>query len=161
MDDVRHQQYQDIERLQQYKGHDPSAMGGPQSFSSPAAVRPVARPPIRINNPPADGSRKKRARNFAVIPTGEATAIEGVEERKAEDIFIEARSPLPLGETPTQPGPSAHLKGAAALKKYSIPAEGAREGGPDYIPCKWAPELLLEDIPWNQLPLVNLAIAKT
>ena len=40
------------------------------------------------------------------------------------------------------------------MRKYSILAEGAREGGPDYIPCDWAPGLLIQDIPWNQLPLV-------
>ena len=32
--------------------------------------------------------------------------------------------------------------------------EGARQRGPDYFPCDWAPGLLIQNIPWSQLPLV-------
>ena len=32
--------------------------------------------------------------------------------------------------------------------------DGAREGGPDYVPCEWTSDLLLQDIPWSHLPLV-------
>jgi hypothetical protein len=134
--------------------HHPAAVGTPES-------QLVTRSP--------EGNRKKRARNFAVLnPTGEAMTaegaeipvvreereVEGAEERKGEFTPVEARSPPSGGETRHQSAPHPNFSGLEAMRKYSILAEGAREGGPDYIPCDWTPGLLIQDIPWNQLPLV-------
>ena len=41
-----------------------------------------------------------------------------------------------------------------ALHQYSILLDGARVDGPDYIPCEWTADLLLQDIPWGHLPLI-------
>ena len=79
--------------------------------------------------------------------------VEGAEESKGElpEQDEDGLSP----ETP-QPSPSAfpwHFSVQQALRQYNILAEGAREGGPDYTPCEWEPSMLLQDIPWRQLPL--------
>jgi hypothetical protein len=34
-----------------------------------------------------------------------------------------------------------------ALCQYSILVDGARVDGPNYIPCEWTADLLLQDIP--------------
>ena len=149
VDDERHQHDHALALWTQNIGrgplprHHPAAVGTPES-------QLVTRSP--------EGNRRKRARNFAVLnPTGEAMPVEraeipvvreereveGAEERKGEFTPVEARSPLSVGETPHQFAPPPNFLGLEAMRKYSILAEGAREGGPDYIPYDWASGLLI------------------
>jgi len=141
VDDERHQHDHALALWTQNVGrgplprHHPAAVGTPESQ-------------LVIRSP--EGNRKKRARNFAVLnPTdGEAMPVvraeipvvreerevEGAEERKGECTPVEARSPPSGGETRHQSAPHPNFSGLEAMRKYSILAEGAREGGPDYIP---------------------------
>ena len=50
--------------------------------------------------------------------------------------------------------PHVFLPALEALCQYSILVDGARVDGLDYIPCEWAADLLLQDIPWSHLPLI-------
>jgi hypothetical protein len=154
---MRHQHYMAIERWGRV----------PQPQSNAVAVRPLPRRPQQSNPHPAaasryppvtagtlntpsgtvyaEGGRKKRARNLVELPVSKAKGL-GAEENKDKPTPVEANTPLRTGETPLQFAPPPNFSGVEAMKKYSILAEGAREGGPDYIPCDWAP--------WSQLPLV-------
>jgi hypothetical protein len=162
VDDALHQHHMAIER-------------NGKTLTSAVAIRPLPRRPQQFDPHPvsvsryslatagtlnmpsgtvnAKGNRKKRARNLVELPVSNARGL-GAEENKDESTPVEANTFPPTRETPLQFAPPPNFSGVEAMKKYSILAEGAREGGPDYIPCDWAPGLLIQDIPWNQLPLV-------
>ena len=50
--------------------------------------------------------------------------------------------------------PPQVFSGLEALRQYSTLVDGARVDGPDFIPCEWTADLLLQDIPWSHLPLI-------
>ena len=83
--------------------------------------------------------------------------VVGIEESKGDDPI----SPLPLPDSsllqpsdPSAPHLPHFIPVLEALRQYEILADNARAEGPDYIPCEWTTDLLLQDIPWSQLPLV-------
>ena len=102
-------------------------------------------------------SRRKRIRNSSCSSGASLPEILGVEKSKEDTSFpppsrnfsMDLPTPQFASSEPPQIFPALE-----ALRQYSILVDGARVDGPDYIPCEWTADLLLQDIPWSHLPLI-------
>jgi hypothetical protein len=101
-----------------------------------------------------DEGRRKRTRESNDDP---AMQVVGGEESKGDDSFTLPSSPypfLPQPCDPTTPRVPQFIPVLEALRQYELLADNARVDGPDFIPCEWTTDLLLQNIPWSHLPLV-------
>jgi hypothetical protein len=106
-------------------------------------------------NDATDEGRRKRTRESNDDPA--IMQVVGGEEPKGDDSFTLPSSPdpfLPQPCDPTTPCVPQFIPVLEALRQYSTLVDGARMDGPDYTPCEWTADLLLQDIPWNHLPLI-------
>ena len=105
-------------------------------------------------NDATDAGRRKRTRESNDDPTMQ---VVGVEESNGDNSSSLPSSPdptLPQPCDPTMPRVPQFIPVLEALRQYELLADNARVDGPDYIPCEWTMDLLLQDIPWSHLPLV-------
>ena len=101
-------------------------------------------------------SRRKRVRDSS---SSSDTSLEicGAEESKGDYSFPppsrNSITDLPAPQF-ASPEPLPVFPALEALRQYIILVDGARMDGPDYTPCEWTADLLLQDIPWSHLPLI-------
>ena len=93
--------------------------------------------------------RRKRVRDSS-SSSGTSLAICGAEESKGDYSFPPPSqnfiTDLPAPQF-ASPKPLPAFPALEALRQYNILVDGARVDGPDYIPCEWSADLLLQDIP--------------
>ena len=102
-------------------------------------------------------SRRKRVRDSPDSSGSSSPEILGAEDSKGDTSFPPPSriSSSDLSVPTSASSESSHVFPALeALRQYSILVDGAREDGPDYVPCEWTSDLLLQDIPWSHLPSV-------
>ena len=150
-----------IDCLREFKGRGPSSElvpvpSLPAQLSLRQLVCPAAQADFleegsaqRAQSVGPRGNGRKRIRRQLGIRNTEAMDVDGAEESKGEpSALMDEESPT--GSEPTLPPQEEaprQFPVLDALRRYNILVDGAREGGPDFIPCEWSPDMLIQDIP--------------
>ena len=137
MDDDDHQHAAAMDNLRQYRGvGPPTSTALTVTLPAQLSIQQLGGSTETLSSTIPDSCRKRTRTLSEEVDTEDAmNIVEGAEDCKGELPEQDEAGLSP--ETPQLP-PSAlplHFSVQNALRKYNILAEGAREGGPDYIPC--------------------------